>query len=499
MKHAPFVHAYPENPRCRSSIQSTLYLKLVKQIRAQPVILNRIRHKLLRVITQQRRILDKSTVSNQLPKVRRQLMQQGFKIALVGQLLVLLEHYLPEEISDKVSWATWLMLKGYAVNIRGIEKAQAMQLCASIAALSGIPVHWIVSDEMQVTALAKQHIPFWQQFGIETAVILFKDRNVSAIYTQPIVIGTVECFAWHYLRDRQVMSHNQPSYLKLLLHNLGQQRATLRIPRLSFALIENIDFWLLEQAFTTFAIGDSIRITLHELFQRYHYCSGNLLGTCVLNQALWNYYQIIPIDLSRHTQSVTSIYNLSFFDSTTHKWEAITAQLIQSHQNNEKICVMTTDKESTTQLQIICNKLMFSINNIKTITHKSHPPDLILLDDPFPWFKLPTGLNNIAYRLIIIDFCNSLRLWHYLKQIADGTSITSVDLIFSSEDKWLKQIYAPTIHKKLNRLLAVQKIISGKLAQQLLEQFLATTEAKQKKLHGEMDRWLWQITRTFSG
>jgi hypothetical protein len=495
-----FNGSYPESAPAKPKTLASIFNWFKVLFFFNPLTLTGLQSRFLNAIKRQRtaiKSMDELTQKNLLLETRHQLMRQGFKVKSIAKLFVLLEYtwqsYWKTGFSTKVTWAAFLMLKGCAVTIRGIEKEQAMLLCASTAALTNIPVHWLVSDEPRATSLIEKYAILFQALTIEISSVEKKP---------PVMIITPEQLARDYLWDKQLLGKSQ-GYLGLLLHKLGGEISTftqLHRQGLCFALIENIDFWLMEKAFATVEINESQQqITLHELFSRHLRCAGNLLTPPNLNQALWSRYQVVPIGLpaSQHNQQKTNKYcRITFFRNLAKKWETIANRLDEI--KFTQTCLIVTTSESLDKLHHLsqASKLPMVKEMRGGIVHHLQTNNLLILAEPFPWLGLEEWLEDIKCRLIIIDFGDSFRLLSHLEQICSPN--LSIEMIFSLEDKWLQKIEKSATHDWLAQLLRGQKTVNGTIAHWLLKSLLSQVEKKRQKLNDEMTRWLWQKERMFS-
>ncbi len=73
-----------------------------------------------------------------------------------------------------------------------------MLLCVCTLALIGVPVHWVVSDERRVTALAKKQGLFFQALNIASPVTL-AEKEVEQFGGNGILIVTVATFSTNLL------------------------------------------------------------------------------------------------------------------------------------------------------------------------------------------------------------------------------------------------------------------------------------------------------------
>lgn len=497
--------AYPDAIQTRLSTLDGLSNRLKASFRFNPIILAASRYRFLNALARQRQAidsLDKASWNSTLLETRHQLMRYGFLPDLVGRVFVLLVRIWGQNLSNQVAWAAFLMLKGCAVE-SAEEIEGAMLLCVCTLALIGVPVHWLVSDERRVMALAKKHGPFFQALGIASPVT-FGEKEVEEYEFAGVLILTVERLAQIYLQDKWTLGGKR-GRLGLLLKKLGGEASPfsqLQMPGLCFALIENLDFWLMEKAFSIVDVEKGKQqITLYELFCRYQRCAGSLLGSARLNTVLWENYQVAPVVLSRK-KTVDKPSRVDFFQSLEQKWRAIAERLVLASQSGEKTCLIVTSSESLEQLSLMTLDLARTKVMVKAmqgeVADEFEKGSLIVLGEPFPWLGLEAWLNNSRCQLLIADFCDSLRVLQHLERIMAHSPGLSVNLLFSLEDKGLQQYEALSGYDWLRQWLVWRETLNGRLSHWLLRRLLTQVEARRRRLHGETSRWLWQRERMYS-
>ena len=499
--------AYPDAIQTRLSALEGLSNRLKASFRFNPLILSASRRRFLNALARQCQVidsLDKARWNSTLLETRHQLMRYGFRPDLVGRVFVLQVRIWGQNLSDPVAWAAFLMLRGCAV-----ESAEdvdgAMLLCVCTLALIGVPVHWLVSDERRVMALAKKQGPFFQALGIASPVT-FGEKEVEEYEFggNGILIVTVERLAQIYLQDKWVLGDKR-GRLGLLLQKLGGKASPfsqLQMPGLCFALIENLDFWLMEKAFSIVDVEKGKQqITLYELFCRYQRCAGSLLGSASLNTVLWENYQVAPVVLSRKN-TVGKRSRVDFFQTLEQKWRAIAERLVSASQSGEKTCLIVTSSESLEQLSLMTLDLGLPVVMVKAmqgeVADEFERGSLIVLGEPFPWLGLEAWLNNSGCQLLIADFCDSLRVLQHLERIMAHSPGLSVKLFFSLEDKGLQQYESLSVYDWIRQVLVWRETLCGRLSRWLLRRLLTQVEARRRRLHGETSRWLWQRERMYS-
>ena len=494
-----FNGVYPEAVRAKPKTSESVFNWLTSYVSFNPFVLSWLRRRFLNVISRQRTVIeamDEPMRERTLFETRNQLIRYGFRAKFVGRLFVLIAQkcHWEESLSAKVTWGAFLMLKGCAVEINRVETEHALLLCACTVALTDVPVHWIVSDEYRASMLAEKNAPFFKILNIESPLPIEQRKiDEQAHSARQVIIVTTARLARNYLQDIRILGGNK-GRLGLLLKKLDRQTspfAQVGMKGLCFALVENVDFWLLEKGFSIVEM-DQEQITLHELLCRYQRCAGSLLGPKSLDRTLWYLYKVMPIALFNSQQGI--VQHCTFFKHSAQKWNAIATKLVQANQTGEKICLIVTTSESVNNFHNISKEIMFSVVKEMQgdIANEFEKSNIVVLVEPFPWLRLDEWLNDSACRLVIADFCDSRRLLHYIERRICLMPAISVEMLFSLEDKWLQHIEASSVHFWLKRLLAWREMVGGRVGSWLLRGLLTQVETRRRKLHSEMNRWLMQ-------
>lgn len=159
----------------------------------------------------------------------------------------------------------WAMLQGQVAEMRtGEGKTLCATLAAGTAALSGRPVHLMTVNDYLASRDAEEMAPLYAFLGLSTTCVLEDqtDDERRELYKAHIVYGTNKTFAFDYLRDRQVLRY-RPGHMRRKLEYLTNDStsAALRMRGLHFALVDEADSVLIDEARTPLIISGQVEET----------------------------------------------------------------------------------------------------------------------------------------------------------------------------------------------------------------------------------------------
>lgn len=188
-------------------------------------------------------------------KLRYELLRDGLEEALVFRAFALLREYAGRTLGmrhfDVQLLGAWAIVGGNMAEMAtGEGKSLTATLAAATAALAGIPVHVITTNEYLAQRDARQMQPLYQAMGLDVAVVLEKMDSAAKrqAYRADIVYCTNKQVAFDYLRDRLV-ARNESGRLAL---QFGQAntREQLVLRGLCFAIVDEADSVLIDEART---------------------------------------------------------------------------------------------------------------------------------------------------------------------------------------------------------------------------------------------------------
>jgi preprotein translocase subunit SecA len=199
-----------------------------------------------------------------IQQTRRDLMSSGFRDDLVVRVFALIrevssrtlgmKHY-PSQLTGGL-----IMLQGAIAEMQtGEGKTLTATLTAGAAALAGWSVHVISVNDYLTERDAEEMRPVYEALGLTVATVIHgqePDERRQA-YRADITYCTNKEVAFDYLRDRLVLK-DCVSPLRLManrLHDGGYREDRLILPGLHFALVDEADSVMIDEARTPLVIS----------------------------------------------------------------------------------------------------------------------------------------------------------------------------------------------------------------------------------------------------
>ncbi|WP_163933377.1 DEAD/DEAH box helicase [Paraferrimonas sp. SM1919] len=155
----------------------------------------------------------------------------------------------------------WVLMSGLIAEMdTGQGKTLTAAIAATTMAIAGVSCHVITVNEY----LAKRDVaalnPIYEAFNLTTAVItegMTEPEKVEA-YKADIVYCTNKQVVFDHLRDRMKMGSNTPAQLALKQGLLGDKAQQLMLPGLVYAIVDEADSILADEAITPLIISSDI-------------------------------------------------------------------------------------------------------------------------------------------------------------------------------------------------------------------------------------------------
>ena len=152
------------------------------------------------------------------------------------------------------------MTKGMLAQMAtGEGKTLTATLVAGVAGLAGVPIHVVTVNDYLAKRDAELMEPLYDALGLSVGVVVSGQdlAERQAAYAKDIVYCTNKELAFDYLRDRMVLGQS-PGDLTLkaeTLHDAAPRLRQLRLRGLHFALIDEADSVLIDEARTPLIIS----------------------------------------------------------------------------------------------------------------------------------------------------------------------------------------------------------------------------------------------------
>jgi preprotein translocase subunit SecA len=199
--------------------------------------------------------LESAELAQQCQALRCQLLRDGLKPAPVVRAFALVRELAGRTLGlrpyDEQLFGAWIIVGGdMAEMATGEGKSLAATLAAATAALAGIPVHVVTTNEYLAARDAAAMRPLYEALNLSVSAVLesMDTRRKRVAYQADIVYCTNKQVAFDYLRDRLV-SGSESGALSLRFGQAHEQRQ-LVLRGLCFAIVDEADSVLIDEART---------------------------------------------------------------------------------------------------------------------------------------------------------------------------------------------------------------------------------------------------------
>lgn len=207
--------------------------------------------------------------------LRMQFYHKGLTKELIAQSFALIREVAWRTLNmrhfDSQLMGGWIMIKGMIAEMEtGEGKTLTATLAAGTAALAGVPVHVITVNDYLTDRDAEWMGPIYQMLGITVGRIVHgmtqADRRAS--YNCDVTYCTNKEITFDYLRD-WITLEGRPVPLRLqaeYLHGRGARIDKLLLRGLHFALVDEADSVLIDEARTPLIISKATEIKAERRF-----------------------------------------------------------------------------------------------------------------------------------------------------------------------------------------------------------------------------------------
>jgi preprotein translocase subunit SecA len=208
-------------------------------------------------LEQELRALDNEQLRARADGLRRPLLRQGFDPSLVAQVFSLTREVSRRRLGLRHHRAQimggWAMLSGALAEMETGEGKTITALLPSVAAaLAGFSVHVITVNDYLAERDAAQLKPVFDALGLSAGLVksdLEPDERRAA-YAADITYCTNKEVVFDYLRDRMALGQKRSRSRLLVQQLLGRETASLLLRGLHFAIVDEADSILIDEART---------------------------------------------------------------------------------------------------------------------------------------------------------------------------------------------------------------------------------------------------------
>jgi preprotein translocase subunit SecA len=194
----------------------------------------------------------------------KKIVKEGLTSNTVAQCLALagcgaFESLKIKPFTTQYMCALAMLDQRFAEMATGEGKTIAAGLVACVAAMAGAPVHMLTANDYLAGRDAEELQPFYAALGLTTSSALeaHKPEERQQAYRSNIVYATAKTVAFDYLRDRLKRSHYASDLERRMdTGDSAMQSTGLMLPGLCFALIDEADSILIDEAKVPLIISD---------------------------------------------------------------------------------------------------------------------------------------------------------------------------------------------------------------------------------------------------
>ena len=206
--------------------------------------------------------LDDEGLRQAAEALRPRLAADGLTPALVARAFALVREATSRHLGVRhypvQLMGGWAMLQGMLAEMAtGEGKTLTAALAAATAALAGMPVHVITVNDYLAERDAEQLSPIYRALGLTVSCVRQPDEEAErrAAYRADIVYVTGKEVAFDFLRDRLTLQARNTRGGLALERLFVQEPPALRLAGLGFAVVDEADSVLIDEARTPLIIA----------------------------------------------------------------------------------------------------------------------------------------------------------------------------------------------------------------------------------------------------
>ncbi len=165
----------------------------------------------------------------------------------------------------------WILLDGRVAEMEtGEGKTLTATLAAATAALAGIPVHVVTVNDYLAERDALEMGPVYAALGLSVGCVTHRMRlpERAAAYRADVTYCTNKDLAFDYLRDRLRLKGPPRSMRRAVARVTGEEEAALTLRGLHYAIVDEVDSVLVDEARTPLVLSADRRDPGLQLFYR---------------------------------------------------------------------------------------------------------------------------------------------------------------------------------------------------------------------------------------
>ena len=207
-------------------------------------------------------------IDEELVALRRRVRNEGLNreltVAILSQLIHHCEALFGFEPHDEQLFAAWALTQGHLIEMQtGEGKTITAAIAAIMVALAGVPVFVVTANDYLVERDATSQQPLFRRFGQRVGFVRSgMDENQRRLaYEADVTYCSNKQLIWDYLRDAQNVGHGSGDIARELGGLIGEQRGLPLLRGLCFALVDEADSAMIDDARTPMIISRSVPAT----------------------------------------------------------------------------------------------------------------------------------------------------------------------------------------------------------------------------------------------
>lgn len=217
--------------------------------------------------------MDETTLAEWHTQVRTELRKEGLKPAYLAKAFALVR-----EVSKRVLGlrhhdvqlrGAYVLVNGFLAEMNtGEGKTLTAALAATIVGMSGRQVHVVTVNDYLAARDLEEMRPIFDWFGLTSGVVLEDDtaEKRRLTYTSEITYCTGKTLTFDYLKDRIALDSRLNPLQMCLDYYSGSWQNTILLPGLQFAIVDEVDSVLIDEARTPLIISAQSRDQEQEQF-----------------------------------------------------------------------------------------------------------------------------------------------------------------------------------------------------------------------------------------
>jgi preprotein translocase subunit SecA len=218
--------------------------------------------------------LDDAQLKDALVLVKKELRRQGPVDAVAARAFALIRLYSKRTLGlahfDSQICGAYALIRGTIAEMdTGEGKTLTATLAVSTLAMAGNSVHVITVNDYLATRDLEKMLPLYHSLGLTTGLIIEKQKpeEKRKEYRADVVYCTSKILTFDYLRDRIDLGPRMKPLGMSFREFMGNGDTTM-LPGLQYAIIDEVDSVLIDEARTPLIISRETRNNVLEQFYR---------------------------------------------------------------------------------------------------------------------------------------------------------------------------------------------------------------------------------------